>query len=520
MNYDGMSFRDLIEEKAKSLPDHTAFYDGDEPYTFGELNSCAGIMAQELSCLGVKKGTHVGLYGPNSANWVICFFAIQKLGAIGILLNPALKAGEVAALSDIADITCLCFGDSPAVRDEEAFTGELCSYKDCGIKKFYKISKERRLKEISYGIESVSNTDLAIRPEADDAALMLFTSGSTGKPKCALLSAYNVLKAALESRDSQRLTSGDRTCLILPLFHIFGMVAGLFANLCADSVMYLPEDIHASTLISLIDEKKCTVFHAVPTMMLMILGNPDFAPEKLSSLRCTILSGAAATREQIEAFRRALPKDNFLSAYGLSEMAPVTTLPYGDTLENCIETVGKPMDRIKLKIADPVTGNELAFGETGEILVRGDNLMTGYYRVRVEDQSIDGEGWLHTGDLGYMREDGYLCLSGRLKELIIRGGENITPKDVSDAVSTLEGIEDVKVVGVPSDFYGEEVCACIRLKKGSGFDEKAARERLKGMIARYKIPSFFLIYEDFPLLATGKVDMVSLKRDAAERTGR
>ena len=178
------------------------------------------------------------------------------------------------------------------------------------------------------------------------------------------------------------------------------------------------------------------------------------------------------------------------------------------------------MDRIKLKIADPVTGNELAFGETGEILVRGDNLMTGYYRVRVEDQSIDGEGWLHTGDLGYMREDGYLCLSGRLKELIIRGGENITPKDVSDAVSTLEGIEDVKVVGVPSDFYGEEVCACIRLKKGSGFDEKAARERLKGMIARYKIPSFFLIYEDFPLLATGKVDMVSLKRDAAERTGR
>ena len=513
MNYDGISFRDLIEEKAKSLPDRTAFYEGDEPYTYGELNSCADIMAQELSCLGVKKGTHVGLYGLNSANWIICFFAIQKLGAIGILLNPALKAGEVASLSEIADITCLCFGDSPAVRDEEAFMGELCSYQDCGIREFYSIAKEKRYK-------GVSNADLPVRPEADDAALMLFTSGSTGKPKCALLSAYNVLKAAVETRENQRLNADDRTCLILPLFHIFGLVAGLFANMCADSVMYLPEDIHAATLIRLIDEKKCTVFHAVPTMMLMILGNPDFAPEKLSSLRCTILSGAAATREQIEAFRKALPGDNFLSSYGLSEMAPVSTLPYGDSLENCIETVGKPMSRIKLKIADPVTGMELTSGESGEILVRGDNLMTGYYRVRVEDQSIDGEGWLHTGDLGYLREDGYLCLSGRLKELIIRGGENISPKDVSDAVSALEGIEDVKVVGVPSDFYGEEVCACIRLKNGSDFDEKAARERLKGMIARYKIPSFFLIYEDFPLLATGKVDMVSLKRDAAERIRR
>ncbi len=504
-----LSFRDLVEQEAALCPMKTVFYEGDKPYNWETINSCADLMAQELLALGVKKGTHVGLCGANSAGWITAFFAIQKLGAIGVLLNPALLPLEVALHSDIADITCLCFGKTKYSKDAKEYISSIKKSEDCRITSFYNIEKELRQPE--------APVELKYMPLSDDPALMLFTSGSTGRPKCALLSAYNVLTAAVESANSQLLNEKDRTCLILPLFHIFGIIAGLFANILAGSVMYMPKDMHSSTLIAAIEQNGCTVFHAVPTMMLMILANEDFKPEKLKTVRCTILSGAAATKEQIEMFHKALPEDHFLSAYGLSESAPVSTLPYEDTLENCITTVGKPMNHILLKVIDPETGKECAPGQKGEIIVRGENLMTGYYKIRIEDQSIDGQGWLHTGDLGYLREDGYLCFSGRLKELIIRGGENIMPGDVAAAVSTLPQIEDVKVVGVPSDFYGEEVCACIILKQGAAFDHEEAKQKLKERVASFKIPSFFIEYDEFPVLATGKVDMVSLKKDAAEK---
>ena len=232
-------------------------------------------------------------------------------------------------------------------------------------------------------------------------------------------------------------------------------------------------------------------------------------------MRKRILSGSAATPLQIERFHKTLPNIHFLSAYGLSEAAPISTLPYDDTLKNCIETVGKPMPHIKLEIRSVETDKKVDMGQQGEITVRGENLMTGYYRIKSKDQSIGEDGWLHTGDLGYLREDGYLCLSGRLKDLIIRGGENITPQEVASAVSTLECVDDVKVVGVESEFYGEEVCACIILKSEGSFDEDKAKKQLNGVIARFKIPSYFIIYDSFPMLSNGKVDMVSLKKDAA-----
>ncbi len=504
-----LSFKDLVEQEAALCPLKTVFYEGDKPYNWEMINSCANLMAQELLALGVKKGTHVGLCGMNSAGWITAFFAIQKLGAIGVLINPALLPSEVALHSNIADITCLCYGRTKYSKDEEGYVDSIKKSEGCRITSFYNIEKEPGQPE--------ETKELKYMPLCDDPALMLFTSGSTGRPKCALLSAYNVLTAAVESAKSQLLEETDKTCLILPLFHIFGIIAGLFANILAGSVMYLPKDMHSSALIATIEKNGCTVFHAVPTMMLMILANETFTPEKLRTVRCTILSGAAATKEQIEMFHKALPEDHFLSAYGLSESAPVSTLPYGDTLENCITTVGKPMDHILLKVVDPETGKECAPLQKGEIVVRGENLMTGYYKIRIEDQSIDGQGWLHTGDLGFLREDGYLCFSGRLKELIIRGGENIMPGDVAAAVSTLPQIEDVKVVGVPSDFYGEEVCACIRLKAGTVFNAETAKKELKDRIASFKIPSFFIEYDEFPVLATGKVDMVSLKKDAAKK---
>ncbi|MBO6113266.1 MAG: acyl--CoA ligase [Lachnospiraceae bacterium] len=506
-NVTGMSFRDLIEREAALSADKPLLYMGSRAFSLKEINDIADNMAQELSALGVKRGTHVGLCGTNTARWVAAFFAIQKLGAICVLMNPALLPKEIAEYSSIGEVTYLCCGKSRFSDDEEGYIEAIRQSEHNAVSYFYNIEKE--IKGVEGGKES------EFRPQPDDPAIMLFTSGSTARPKCALLSSYSVLVSATESMKSQLLTENDRTCLILPLFHVFGIVAGLFANILAGSVMYLPEDMHTATLIDTIERYECTVFHAVPTMMLMLISSKEFLPERLKSVRCTILSGAAATKEQIELFQKNLPNDHFLSAYGLSESAPVSTLPYGDTLENCITTVGKPMDHIKVRIVDIETGRDCMPGQKGEIIVKGVNLMTAYYKVRIEDQSIDGEGWLHTGDLGCLREDGYLCFLGRLKELIIRGGENIMPQDVAAAVSTLKQVKDVKVVAVPSDFYGEEVCACIILRPGTEFDSESAKKELKEKIAGFKIPSYFLIYEEFPVLATGKVDMVSLKKDAA-----
>lgn len=508
-NFSELSFSDLVEQEAEFSADKPLVYMGNRAFGRGEINSRADLMAQDLSALGIKRGTHVGLCGTNTVGWIVAFFAIQKLGGICVLINPALLPAEIARHSSIGDVTHLCYGKTRFSDDEAGYIEGIRGSEHNSIRYFYNIEKEPG---------SQAKADMpGYRPQPDDPAIMLFTSGSTGRPKCALLSAHSVLISSEESRKSQLLTENDRTCLILPLFHVFGLVAGLFANILAGSVMYLPEDMHASTLIETIAHYECTVFHAVPTLMLMILSSREFEPEKLSSVRCTILSGAAATKEQIELFQRSLPNDHFLSAYGLSESAPVSTLPYGDTLENCITTVGKPMDHVKVRIVDIETGKDCPPGQKGEILVKGVNLMTAYYRVRIEDQSIDEEGWLHTGDLGCLREDGYLCFLGRLKELIIRGGENIMPQDVASAVSTLKEIKDVRIVGVPSDFYGEEVCACIILRQGMDFDADSAKNELREKIAGFKIPSYFLIYEEFPVLATGKVDMVALKKDAAQK---
>ena len=516
-NYVSLSFKAFLKRKVEESADSVALVSEQGSWTWLDIEKASQIIADDLAKLGVTTRTHVALCGANSVNWVLTFYAIQKLGAIAMLINPQQFAPEMAKAVKNGDITHFCWGEIPALEDEAAFFEEL-SREGASVTASYSFRKELDYKDRFAEYENVREK-YQKDVEADDPCTMIFTSGSTGRSKGVLLSSYNILNAASINCADQTLRGDDRTCLILPLFHIFGLVAGLFANAIAGSAIYLPKDIRTATLLELMTKEQCTVFHTVPTMLIAILNNPDFSTEKMSSLRCTILSAAAATQAQIRLFQEKLPQDHFLSSYGLSEMAPVSITPYGDTNDHILNTVGKPVKNIKIKIADRTSGRECALGESGEILVQGFNLMVGYYKVPVEDQAIDEEGWLHTGDLGYMTEDGYLCLSGRIKELIIRGGENIMPSEVEDAVSALDMVEEVKVIGVPSDFFGEEVGACIRLKAGfqEGEDQiNEIRERLKGALAPFKIPAHIVFYETFPVLGSGKIDMVSLKRDALE----
>lgn len=230
-----------------------------------------------------------------------------------------------------------------------------------------------------------------------------------------------------------------------------------------------------------------------------------------------MLAGAPTSPAQMEHMQEMMPGNHFMQVYGLSEIAPATITGYGDTQDHLLNTVGKPVICCELMIKDINTGRECAPGEMGEILIKGFNMMLGYYKLPYHSQPIDKDGWLHSGDLGVITEDGYLKISGRLKELIIRGGENIVPNEIADAVARLDAVKDVKVVGVPSEFYGEEVAACIRLQEGAVFDEDEAREQLSEDLAKYKIPAYFFCYDSFPTLPSGKLDSVRLKKEAAEK---
>lgn len=514
-----VSFKEFLEEKAKKDPDRIVIVGDSISLSWIDIEKGSQIIAHEMSERGVKKGSHVGLCGINSPNWVLTFYAIQKLGAIAQLINPSQKPAEIALTAQVGDIAYLCYGEMPEMKDdEEGFIRQIRESDGCPDMQYISIRNNRDIRVRMSDYHAIAN--LHREPvEADDPAVMIFTSGSTGRPKGVLLSSYNILNGAMYSRKNQTLTPADRNCLILPLFHIFGLVAGLFANALAGTRIYLPKDIRTDTLIDLIYREQCTIFHSVPTMLIALINNKNFDRGKMTSLRCTIISGAAATEAQIENFKQNLPNDKFISSYGLSEMAPVSATDYGDSDEHVMKTVGKPMANIKVKICDRETGVECAAGQQGEILVQGVNLMTGYYKAALDDQAFDEEGWLHTGDLGYLREDGYLCLSGRLKELIIRGGENIMPGQVEQAITGIDCIENVKVVGVPSEFFGEEVCACIKIKAGMKFDEAEAKSYLATKLARFKIPSYFEIYENFPMLASGKINGPALREDVIWRIG-
>ena len=505
-------FKRFLRDKATYSADEIAFVSDGEKFAWRTISRCATIIASDLSDMGVKQGDKVAICGANSINWVLTFYAIQKLGAIAVLVNFNLCAKEISALIDYADVTHFCYGEMHAsIADVQKLCGDKVQF--CSIQRDKDF--RTRLNEYKRVSHKIYQTVYA-----DDPAVMIFTSGTIGKLKGVLLSSYNILNAALVNSRDQTLTCDDKTCMILPFFHIFGLVAGIFANALAGSTIYLPKDIRTNTILDLVSRERCTIFHSVPTMLLALINNKIFTAEKVSSLRCTIISGATATVAQLEKFRRVMPNNHFLSSYGLSEMAPVSITDYNDSVENILHTVGKPVENVEIKIVDRETGIDCPVGEVGEILVRGFNLMTAYYKLDADEQPIDADGFLHTGDLGSLDANGYLHLTGRIKELIIRGGENVYPAEIERALTEFDFVTDAKVVGMPDDFFGEVVCACIKLKAGVQFDENFLRESLALHLAKYKIPAYFMVCESFPLLGSGKVNGAALKQLATEKFSR
>ena len=510
-----MSFKELLKNRVN---DGLAFVFNGREYTWDDINRLSQIVADDLHKLGVKKGSHVGICSPNSINWIITFFAVQKLEAIAFLVNYGLKPNEIAMIAEIGDITHLCYGAIPGLTDFNIYSSALLMGNSV-IRHMYDIGMN-----VDFSTRISEYDDVKDKYDElshhDDPSVVIFTSGSTGKPKAVLSSSFNLLNSVKAISVECNFTSSDKACAFLPLFHVFGFSSCIGIGLLYGCVSYIPTINKPNALIELISDNKCTIFNTVPTMFLAMIQQPGFTPEALSSLRVSILGGSATSESQMTMLRSILPNNHFCNIYGMSENAVISMTRYEDTFEHVTQTVGRRVDGIEIEIRNPANGEIVPDGNPGEIFIRSKEMIVCYYRLPIEMQPLDDEGWLATGDLGVILPDGYLKLVGRAKDLIIRGGENISPGEIADAVAQLPEIADVKVIGVPHEVLGEEVAAAIVLKDDASFDAEAAKQKLTEKLAKYKIPSYFVVMEKFPLLGSGKIDTITLKKEVLLKLGR
>ncbi len=506
-----MSFAEMLKYRVDTAGDKVALRYNGKDYTWDHIDRWSTVLAGRLFNQGAKRMSHIGICGFNSPGWIAAFFAVQKLGGIAVLINPQLTPDEIISLSHIGDITHLCYGQISTMKDEQAFLDQVTNAEVSLITSY--LNMEIPITED----ESLPMLPDTCASEADDVSVMIFTSGSTGKPKGALLSAYGLLHSAYNEVIEMHFTEADCFCEVLPLFHIFGLIMSFLAACISGSKMVIPKSLKGKDLLTLIHEEGCTVFNSVPTLVLMLMSAPEFSSELVKTLRVGVLGGAPLTKTQFENLITRFPNAHFLPGYGMSEITPISLGKYDDTAEKITETIGKPVNGVTVKIRDIETKRDCKTGERGEIIVQGNQLMCSYYKYSLDMQPFGNDGFLHTGDLGFLDEDGYIHFVGRAKELIIRGGENIVPGEVASAISEHDDIADVKVVGIPDDLYGEIVTAAVIMKEGTVFDEQAMRSFLTGRLAKYKIPAHFVIYTRFPALSNGKIDVITLTKEIIEK---
>ncbi len=511
-------------------------------YSYAEFRDECNRVAKGLIALGLQKGDHVGIWATNYPEWVVAQFATAKIGAILVTVNPSYRTHELEYLLKQSDASTLLLIDSfktsdyvgmineliPELRD--AAPGDLRSSKFPRLQRVIFIGKERHSGMLQWsdlaqlGAE-VSDDELARRQAAcdpDDVINIQYTSGTTGFPKGAMLTHFNIVGDAFYIAECMKFTEQDRLCIPVPFYHCFGCVLGTLCCVTHAAAMVIPSEyFDPLKTLTAVEKEGCTGLHGVPTMFIAELQHPDIDKFSFPALRTGIMAGSPCPIEVMKQVVERMGASEITIAYGQTESSPVITQTRtDDPIELRVSTVGRALPNVEVKIVDAETGRKLPCGVQGELCTRGFIVMKGYYNMpEATAKAIDQDGWLHTGDLATMDENGYCKITGRLKDMIIRGGENIYPREIEEFLYTNPKIADVQVVGVPDLKYGEEVMAWVKLKEGQTATAEEIRDFCRGKIAHYKVPRYVKFTSDFPMTVTGKIQKYKMRETAVDELG-
>ena len=512
-------------------------------WTYREYLHEIDRLATGLLSLGVAPGDRVGIWAPNCFEWCLTQFATARMGAILVCINPAYRLHELEYVLNKVQCRVLVAAESfksskylemlrelaPELNDKPAdkrlrsatlphleMVIRLGSQQSPGMLNFPDVC------QLGGKAEQARLAELGATQGPDDAINIQFTSGTTGHPKGVTLSHRNILNNGKIVGDGMQLSEADRLCIPVPLYHCFGMVLGNLACITHGSSAVFPDtSFDPSTTLRAVEQERCTALHGVPTMFLAELDHPDFSRFDLSSLRTGIMAGAPCPVELMKKVLQKMHMRDVLIAYGQTELSPVNHMTaIGDPLQKRVATVGKPGPHLEVQIVD-AENRVVPVGERGEICTRGYSVMKGYWDDEAETRkTIDSEGWLHSGDLGVMDEDGYVAVVGRIKDMIIRGGENIYPREVEEFLYTHPAIQEVQVFGIPDDKYGEQVCAWIKVQEGSELDEAGVKDYCSDQIAHFKVPARVCFVDSFPMTVTGKIQKFRMREQMIEQMQR
>jgi len=493
-------------------------------WTYAELDADVRSLARALLAAGISPGDRVGIWATNCAEWVLVQYATALVGAILVNVNPAYRAHELEYVLNQSGIRLLVVSPASERSDYPAIVESVAER--CPSLERTAVIGEASFGDLLAGSANTSAEELDRRSallDPDDPINIQYTSGTTGFPKGATLSHHNILNNGFFVGELLGYDPSDRVCLPVPFYHCFGMVMGNLGATSHGACIVIPApSFDPGATLDAVAAERCTSLYGVPTMFIAELSHPAFASHDLSSLRTGVMAGSPCPVEVMKRVIAEMHMSEVAICYGMTETSPVSTQTRrDDDLERRTATVGRVMPHLEVKVCDPASGRLVDRGEPGELCTRGYSVMLGYWEnPEATAAAVDTAGWMHTGDLAVMRDDGYVNIVGRIKDMVIRGGENIYPREIEEFLYSHPDILDVQVVGVPDERYGEELCAWVVLREGSsGLDAEALREFCAGRLAHYKIPRYVHVTDSFPMTVTGKVRKVEMRERSIELLG-